>query len=64
MLLINKGIKMNTNHLPIQLALEHLLDGLNIQQIDPIKADNHFRDSISILCQYVDISKLKNKELL
>jgi hypothetical protein len=54
----------DSNPYPIKLALEHLLDGLDTQQTDPIKADNHFRDSISILCLYVNTSKLKNKELL
>lgn len=55
---------MYTSHYPIQSALEHLLDGINTQQTDPIKSDNHYRDAINILCLYVDIGKLRNKELL
>ena len=55
---------MYENQYPIQLALEHLLDGLNTYQIDPIKADKHFKDSITMLSLYVDVTKLRNKELL
>lgn len=51
-------------YIPIKLSLEHLLDGINTISSNPIESEKHIKDSARLLCSYVDIQKLKNKELL